>query len=280
MVLPRVVCIVCLLVLVHKAGVVSIQAVGVPVLVVVIVPFMALAMCCIKVLVVVVVVHMRGLHGMGRVCCLGRCRNRRRLLLGLLRLLLYWCCGMHRHWRSMLRGRCWDGNRGWVVGWHRDRHRDGSARLLCVLRLCVCWGQVVINWVMLLNLSLDVLRVRLLVVGLFVDGHMGRVQLGTQTAAGQCHTRMRVRCKHGEGEGQHFTLQPGGTGCYEQHCKARALPCMEAACNTQMCKPAKRNCACGVSLETRLQSTLWHPACLTLRPRPAPAVVMSCRVML
>lgn len=187
MVLPRAVCIV-RLVLIHKSRVVSIQAVGVPVLVVVSVPIlrMALVMCGIMVLVVVVMVCMGGLLRMRRRGGLSRGGNRHRLLLvDLLRLLLGdRCCGMHRHWHrcSMLRGwhrggyRCW----GWDSG-----SRDGSARLVLLLRvlgLRVCWGKVVVDWIMLCDLGLNVLRVCLLVVRSFVDLHMGCLQLGAQTA--------------------------------------------------------------------------------------------------
>jgi hypothetical protein len=117
--------------------------------------------------------------------------------MDLLRLLLGdRCCVMHRHgYRcSMLHGWHWGGN--WCWGWDSGS-RDGSARLVLLLRvlgLRVCWGKVVVDWIVLLDLGLNVLRVCVLVVCGFVDHHMRRLQLGAQTAG------RSTRCRTG---GQH-----------------------------------------------------------------------------
>lgn len=202
-VLPRAVCIVVcllvhlsmLLVLIHKAGVVCVQAVGVPAGVVVcVLPLLCVALVmalglvvalCVSilVLVMVIVVCVAGLLGVwrGGHSCRGRGRDVR-LLVG---RVLYMCRGVHGC--SLLRGGA--GMNGRRRGSWRNGSRDrGAGRLLVVLLvvlgLCVCWWQVVKQGVVLCDLGLDVLGVLVLVVRSIIHRHVSRGELGAQTVCG------------------------------------------------------------------------------------------------
>ncbi len=183
------------MVLINKTGVVSIQVVCIPPLIIVSrLPFMVAALIVVLVVVVVVCVgHLRRM-GRGRAVrwCwgrgwVGRDRHRSRMVccMGVLvccLLLLYrGGRGVHGHGSSVLR-RCWGRDRG------SSRSR-GACRWLLGLR--VCWGKVVQKGIVLLRLGLYVLRVGVRVVGGFVDLDVGGVQLVAQAACGrtQCSGR-------------------------------------------------------------------------------------------
>lgn len=240
-VLPRAVCccimvlVVVLLVLIYKARVVSIQIVCIPgVVIVSLLPLgdvpRVSGVMGVMVLVVVVVVYMGGLGGVWGVGGLGRGRNRHVVLLLMALLVLYRCRGMHRHGCSVLRG-CG----GWCVrcgcGCGGGNRFGGARGGLLLLGLCVCWWQVVQEGVVLLNLSLNVLRVgMLLVLGVVSDLDMGSQQLGTQTAGGGVEGRRRTKttqaCKQGLSAGTYAYVQPLGSDLWEC-CSTNNMVCMK-----------------------------------------------------
>lgn len=178
--MPRVLLLVqVLLVLVHKAGVVGIQVVAVPAVVIVSV----LPRVRVVVLVVVVVVYM------GRLCRVRRCvgvgsRSRH---MHLLVLLLHRRRGVRMHRCSMLRGG-W--NWCWNSRWCRHSSMYGAARMLLGWR--VGWRQGIKQRIMLLNFWLDVLWV--LVRGVICNLHVGPLQLRTQAASR--HREQRASTMH------------------------------------------------------------------------------------
>jgi len=183
-VLPRVVC--SIVVLIHKPRVVCIQVVCIPSLVIVRrLPLMVCAL--VVVLVVIVVVGMGGLRRVGRGSTLcwggyGWYRHRCCLLVYRMGVLVMYILLMYRS------GRCVHGHGGSVNRrWGGDWGRDGSSRggsacrgLLLLLVLRVCGREVVKEWIVLLGLGLEVLRVGVGVVGGFVDLDVGGVELVAQ----------------------------------------------------------------------------------------------------